>query len=191
MSGANEKTNPELVRTDQLLLAVTAAVLMLLPLMFTISNALDSFIYQFQAYTILQSIVAPTEARMIAAVLQYLFRIHTVISGSTIILLGQPSLKIYVSWICVGWQSLALYFASAIVGLSGPHTIKSKLLALVVGLEGTFLINLLRETSVILVNMYIGDIPAILYHTYGGTIIVTSWLAIFWYLSYATVLKRK
>jgi exosortase/archaeosortase family protein len=183
--------DPGLVRTDKLVLALAAAVLALLPLMFTISNSLDSFIYQYHAYTTLQNLVAPTEARMIATVLDYLLGVPTVISGSSLIVLGQPSLRIYVSWICVGWQSIAVYAASAVVGLSGPHTMKSKLLVLVVGLEGTFLLNLLRETSVVLVNLYIGDLAAILYHTYGGTIIVVTWLIIFWYLAYAFSLKHK
>lgn len=191
MSEVSEKLKPGLLRTHELLLAMAAVVFMLLPLMITISNALDSFIAQVQAYTLLQTFVAPMEARMLAVVLNYLFGIHTAISGSTLIMMGQPSLKVYVSWICVGWQSALLYAASALVGLRGPYTAKSKLLVLFGGIEGTFLINLFRETSVIMVNMYLGELAAILYHDYGGAIILISWLVVFWYLAYAFVLKHK
>jgi exosortase/archaeosortase family protein len=182
---------PDLLRTHELLLAVAATVFMLLPLMVTISDTLDSFVAQFPVYALLQAVVAPIEARMLAVVLHYLFQIPTAISGSTLIMMGQPSLKVYVSWICVGWQSLALYAVSAVVGLYGPYTIRSKLVVLFAGLEGTFLINLLRETSVILVNMYVGELAAILYHNYGGAIITITWLVLFWYLVYGHVLKHK
>jgi exosortase/archaeosortase family protein len=191
VSRISEKVKPDLIRTHELLLAIAAAALMLLPLMITISNALDSFIAQFQAYVLLQNLVAPMEARMLAVVLQHLFGIPTVISGSTLVMTGPTSLKVFVSWICVGWQSAALYAATLLVGLRGPYTTKSKLLVLFLGIEGTFMINLLRETSVILVNMYIGELAAILYHDYGGTIILITWLIVFWYLAYAFVLKHK
>lgn len=191
MSGTSEKLKPELLRTHELLLAIAAAALMLLPLMITVSDALNSFIAQFQGYVLLQNLVAPMEARMLAVVLRYVFGIPTSISGSTLIMMGQPSLKVYVSWICVGWQSALLYAVTVLVGLRGPYTTKSKLLVLFAGIEGTFLINLLRETSVILVNMYIGELAAILYHDYGGTIILITWLILFWYLAYALLLKHK
>lgn len=191
MSGISDKVKPELLRTHELLLAIAATALLLLPLVITVSDAVNSFISQFQGSTLLQNLVAPMEARMIAVVLQHLFGIPTVISGSTLIMMGQPSLKVYVSWICVGWQSAVLYAATVLVGLRGPYTTKSKLLVLFAGIEGTFLINLLRETSVILVNMYVGELAAILYHDYGGTIILITWLVLFWYLVYAFVLRHK
>ena len=191
MSEISDRLKPDLLRTHELLLAIAAVVFMLLPLMITISDSLDSFITQFQAYALIQTLIAPIEARMLAVVLQYLFGIPTAISGSTLIMMGQNSLKVYVSWICVGWQSMALYAVSVTVGLRGPYTVRSKLLVLFAGLEGTFLINLFRETSVILVNMYVGDLAAILYHNYGGAIITITWLVLFWYLAYAAVLKHK
>ena len=191
MSGISDKVKPELLKTHELLLAIAAAALMLLPFVISVSDAVNSFISQFQGSTLLQNLVAPMEARMIAVVLQHLFGIPTVISGSTLIMMGQPSLKVYVSWICVGWQSAVLYAATVLVGLRGPYTTKSKLLVLFAGIEGTFLINLLRETSVILVNMYVGELAAILYHDYGGTIILITWLVLFWYLVYAFVLRHK
>ena len=191
MSGISDKVKPELLKTHELLLAIAATALLLLPLVVTVSDAVNSFISQFQGSTLLQNLVAPMEARMIAVVLQHLFGIPTVISGSTLIMMGQPSLKVYVSWICVGWQSAVLYAATVLVGLRGPYTTKSKLLVLFAGIEGTFLINLLRETSVILVNMYVGELAAILYHDYGGTIILITWLVLFWYLVYAFVLRHK
>jgi exosortase/archaeosortase family protein len=182
---------PELLETHQFLLAISATVLMLLPFFMTISNALDSLIAQFQAYVFIQNLVAPIEARMLAAVMQYVFQIPTVISGSSIIILGQPTLKVYVSWICVGWQSTALLAVTMLFGLRGPYTNRSRLLTLLAGFEGTYLVNLLRETSVILVNLHFGELPAILYHDYGGTVITITWLVVFWYFAFAFILKRK
>ncbi len=182
---------PELLETHQFLLAISATVLMLLPFFMTISNALDSFIAQFQAYVLIQNLVAPIEARMLAAVLQYAFGIRTVISGPSIIILAQPTLKVYVSWLCVGWQSTALLAVTMLFGLRGPYTNRSRFLTLLAGFEGTYLVNLLRETSVILVNLHFGELPAILYHDYGGTVITITWLVVFWYFAFAFILKRK
>jgi len=191
MNDASESMKPDLLKTYQLLLVVAATVFMFLPLTVSFSDSMDSMIANTPVYALLQSLVAPLEARMLAVVLEYVFQIHAAVSGSSLIVTSQPSLKVYVSWICVGWQSLTLYAITALVGLNGPYTIKSRLLALFAGLEGTFLINVLRETSVILVNMYLGALAAILYHDYGGTVITITWLALFWYLAYAAVLRHK
>jgi exosortase/archaeosortase family protein len=191
MSDVPENLKPGLIRTHELLLAVAASVFMILPLMITISDTVNSFMLQFQAYAFLQNVAAPIEARMLAVVLQHLFGIPTVVSGSTLIMTGQTSFKVYISWICVGWQGAALFAVTALVGLRGPYTMKSKLLVLFGGLEGTYLINLVRETTVILVNMYIGDLAATVYHNYGGALLLIAWLIVFWYVAYTSLLKPK
>ncbi len=182
---------PELLRTHEVLIAMAATVLMILPFITIFSDALDSMMMQIEAYVFLQNIVAPIEGRMIAVILQYVFGIPSVMSGSTLSLIGQPSLKVYISWICLGWQSAALLAITFVAGLRGPYTTKSKILVLLAGIEGTFLINLLRITSVVLVDLYVGYLPATLYHDYGGTIIVINWLVVFWYLAFTYILKRK
>ena len=191
MTAVPDKLKPGLIRTHEIVLAVAASILMILPLMITISNAVNSFMVQFQLYALIQNVAAPIEARMLAVVLQHVFGIPTAVSGSTLVMRGQTSFRVYISWICVGWQGAALFVVTALVGLRGPYTLKSKLLVLFGGLEGTYLINLLRETTVILVNMYIGDLAATVYHNYGGVLLLMTWLILFWYAAYTSVLKAK
>lgn len=112
-------------------------------------------------------------------------------SGSSLVVIGHPSLKVYISWICVGWQSAALLAVTLIAGLRGPYTFRSKTLCLAAAVEGTFVIGLLRMASVILVDLYMGHLPAVIYHDYGGTIIIITWLVLFWYFAFAYILKRK
>lgn len=184
-------TKPELLETHQLLIAVAAMVLMLLPFLTTVTDMVDSFVMQFQWYALLQNLVAPIESRLIAALLQYGFGINTAVSGSTLIVMGQPSLKVYISWICIGWQSAALLAITLFAGLRGPYTLQSKTLCLLAAVEGTFIVNLLRITSVVLVDLYVGQLSAQIYHDYGGTAIVITWLVLFWYFAFAYILKRK
>jgi len=49
---------------------------------------------------------------------------------------------IRITWNCLGWQSFLLFFVSLLVGLKGPYTKISKLEAVIVGLLGTFLMNI-------------------------------------------------
>jgi len=182
---------PELLETHQLLIAVAAMVLMLLPFLTTLSDLIDSFVLQFQWYAFLQDIIAPMEGKLIAVILQYVFGMTAIVSGPSVIILGNPSLKVYISWICIGWQSAALLAVTLVAGLRGPYTLRSKTLCLIAAVEGTFVIGLLRMASVILVDMYVGHIPAIIYHDYGGTVIIITWLALFWYFAFTFILKHK
>jgi exosortase/archaeosortase family protein len=99
------------------------------------------------------------------------------------------SLKVYISWNCIGWQSLVLFAITLLTGLGGHYTRESKILCVVAGIEGTILLNLLRIASVILVAIYAGYLPAVLFHDYGGTLLVVLWLVLFWQLAFNRILK--
>lgn len=184
-------TKPELLETHQLLIAVAAMVLVLLPFLTTVSDLIDSYVTQFPSYVFLQDSVAPIEGKLVAVMLRYVFGITTYVSGPSLVVVGNPSLKVYISWICIGWQTVALLIVTLIAGLRGPYTLGSKMLCLVAAIEGTYVISLFRMVSVILVDMYVGQLPAVIYHDYGGTIIIITWLVLFWYFAFAYLLKHK
>lgn len=73
VTGRGPSDKPELLETHQLLIAVAAMVLMLLPFLTTVSDLIDSFVLQFQWYVFLQDLIAPTESKLIAVILQYMF----------------------------------------------------------------------------------------------------------------------
>jgi exosortase/archaeosortase family protein len=49
-----------------------------------------------------------------------------------------------------------------------------------IGIAGTMLLNLMRVAAVAAIAATIGQTPAVLFHDYGGTILVVTWLFAFW-----------
>jgi len=78
------------------------------------------------------------------------------------------------------------------VGLQGDrYTNTSKFKALIIGLLGTFLVNILRIVVVILVAYYMGQFTAAIVHEYGSLLVSIVWLFFFWWFVYSFVLEEK
>jgi exosortase/archaeosortase family protein len=126
---------------------------------------------------------------MIAVILGF-FGIEASVSETSLYLLkGAITLPIYISWNCVGWQSFILFAITLITGLQGSYTRRSKVETVILGFLGTFLVNLLRISIVCLVAYYVGQLPAVIFHDYGGTILILLWLFLFWYFAHGYVLE--
>ena len=163
-----------------MLIAVLCALLMLLPLVTTFDDLLTTWAMQLGANNPLQSIV-PVEARMVVGLLG-LAGIRAAASGSHLVVWdGAGAMQtLFISWNCIGWQSLVLLGVSLITGLRGHHPIEARLQVVVIGVAGTMLLNLLRVAAVAGVAATIGVTPAILFHDYGGTLLVIAYLFLFW-----------
>ncbi len=112
------------------------------------------------------------------------------VSTSTIYLdKGGFFLPVYISWNCVGWQSFILFAVTLATGIQGPFSKASKIEAVIIGFLGTFLVNLLRIASVAVVAFYFGQMPAVVYHDYGGTILILIWLFAYWWFSHGWLLE--
>ena len=162
------------------LLAIACALLMLLPLVTTFDDLLTTWALQLGANNPLQTIV-PIEARMVVGLLG-LAGIHAAASGSHLVVWdgGGAMHTLFISWNCIGWQSLVLLGVSLVTGLRGRHTIEARVQVIVIGLAGTMLLNLSRVAAVAAIAATIGVTPAILFHDYGGTLLVISYLFLFW-----------
>jgi len=162
------------------LLALACGLLMLLPLVTTFDDLLTTWAMQLGANNPLQSIV-PVEARMVVGLLG-LAGIRAAASGSHLVVWdGAGAMHtLFISWNCIGWQSLVLLGVSLITGLRGRHPIEARVQVVVIGVAGTMLLNLLRVTAVAGVAATIGVTPAILFHDYGGTLLVIAYLFLFW-----------
>ena len=162
------------------LLAILCALLMLLPLVTTFDDFLTTWALQFGANNPLQAIV-PVEARMVVGVLG-LAGIHAAASGSHLVVWDSAGAMhtLFISWNCIGWQSLVLLGVSFLTGLRGRHPIEARIQVIVIGIAGTMLLNLLRVAAVAGVAAKIGVTPAVLFHDYGGTILVVAFLFGFW-----------
>jgi exosortase/archaeosortase family protein len=96
---------------------------------------------------------------------------------------GAPQ-TLFISWNCVGWQSLILLAMSLMVGLRGPMTLATRLQVIALGVAGTVLVNIARITVVCALAALAGYVPAVLFHDYGGTLLLVAWLFIFWLTAY-------
>ena len=162
------------------LLAMLCALLMLLPLVTTFDDFLTTWALQFGANNPLQAIV-PVEARMVVGLLG-LVGIHAAASGSHLVVWDSAGAMhtLFISWNCIGWQSLVLLGVSLISGLRGRHPLEARLQVIVIGVAGTMLLNLLRVAVVAGIAATVGVTPAVLFHDYGGTILVIGFLFGFW-----------
>jgi exosortase/archaeosortase family protein len=170
------------IRRDNnlVLIAMACALLMVLPLVTTFNDLLTTFALGLGANNPLQAVV-PTESRMVVSLLG-LVGVHAAASGSHIVVWdGSGSMHtLFISWNCIGWQSLILFGVSLISGLRGGRGIESRVQVVVIGTAGTMLLNLARVALVALIAATIGVGPAVLFHDYGGTLMFVAFLFAFW-----------
>jgi exosortase/archaeosortase family protein len=162
------------------LIAISCALLMVLPLVTTFDDFLTSWAMQLGVNNPLQAIV-PVEARMVVSILG-LAGIRAAAAGSNIAVWdGAGTMhSLFISWNCIGWQSLVLLGVSFFSGLRGEHPFESRVQVIVIGIAGTVFINLIRVAAVAALEVTWGHVPALLFHDYGGTVIIVAWLFGFW-----------
>jgi len=162
------------------LLAIFCGLLMVLPLVTTFDEFLTSLALRLGANNPLQAIV-PVEARMVVGLLG-LAGVHAAASESHLVVWdGAGAMHtLFISWNCIGWQSLILLGVSFISGLRGGHSLEARVQIIVIGIAGTMLLNLLRVAAVAGIAATAGVTPAVLFHDYGGTILTIAFLFGFW-----------
>jgi exosortase/archaeosortase family protein len=167
-----------------MLLALTAVLLVVLPFVSTFDDVLTQVGMRLGIAAPLQVIV-PAEIRMTVVMLG-LFGIHAGAAGNQLVVWnshGTPQ-TLFISWNCVGWQSLILLGLSLAVGLRGQMTLATRLEVIAFGLAGTILVNVTRIALVCLLAALAGYLPAVLFHDYGGTLLLVAWLFTFWVMAY-------
>ncbi len=162
------------------LIASACALLMVLPLVTTFDDFLTGWALQLGASNPLQAIV-PAEARMVVGLLSAL-GIHSSAVGSDIVVWDRSGYMhvMLISWNCIGWQSLVLLGVSFFTGLRGRQPLEARAQVILIGVAGTMLLNLLRVATVAALAATWGQTPALLFHDYGGTLLVIGWLFAFW-----------
>jgi exosortase/archaeosortase family protein len=162
------------------LIALTCAMLMLLPLVTTFNDFLTSWAMSLGANNPLQTVV-PVEARMVVGLLG-LVGVHAAASGSYLVVWdGAGAMHtLFISWNCIGWQSLVLVGVSFLSGLRGSHPLEARVQVVLIGIAGTMLLNLMRVAAVAAIAATIGVGPAVFFHDDGGTLLVIGFLFAFW-----------
>ena len=173
----------------RLILIMATILVMLLPFVTTFNEFLTRIVETAGLDRFITDWVVPAEVRLVAVILG-LIGSPSQVSTTTIYLdKGGFFLPVYISWNCVGWQSFILFAVTLVTGIQGPFSRASKFEAMVVGFLGTFLMNLLRVASVAVVAYFFGTLPAVLYHDYGGTLIILLWLFAYWWFCHGWLLE--
>jgi exosortase/archaeosortase family protein len=177
-------TQPRTTPVFAMLLAVAAVMLAILPFVSTFDDLLTAIGMRLGIAAPLQWIV-PAEVR-VTVVLLGLVGIHAGAAGNQLVVWnssGAPQ-TLFISWNCVGWQSLILLGLTLMVGLRGPMTLSTRAQVILLGVLGTVLVNIARITVVCLLAALAGYLPAVLFHDYGGTLLLVAWLFSFWLIAY-------
>ena len=66
----------------------------------------------------------------------------------------------------------------------------SRVEVIVVGILGTVLVNVVRIATVCLLAAAAGYLPAVLFHDYGGTLLLVGWLFSFWFIAFRWLLPN-
>lgn len=162
------------------LVAATCAMLLVLPFVTTFDDFLTSTTRQFGLINPILSLATP-EARAVVAILG-LVGVHAQAAGPELYIWDGSGQRqaLLISTTCIGWQSLILLGLSFLVGLRGRFDNEARAQAIVIGVLGTILVNLVRMTLVALVAVKFGFWPAVLFHDYGGTMLIVVWLFSYW-----------
>ena len=172
----------------RVIIVAAAVAFVVLPFVTSFNELLTKIVESLRLVAVIQGVVAPFVVRVVSVVLQAL-GMPTSIDGSFLYLEGGwMPLGIYINWNCVGWQSFILLMFTLVTGLQGPYKRSSKLLAILIGLEGTFLINVVRIVVPAILAYYMGYIPAIVFHDYMGTVLTLLWMGIFWSYAFENIL---
>jgi exosortase/archaeosortase family protein len=167
---------------------------MFLPFVTTFNEILTKIVEKAGWYTPIRDFIVPYLVRMVSIVLN-LFGVITDQSRHTITVRPDAMTVggsiVYVSWNCIGWQSFLLFVLTLFTGLQGNFHLRSKLYTVVFGLLGTFWINILRISLIVLIAHWWGRLPAIIFHDYGSTIVIVVWLFVFWWFSYTYLLEKR
>ena len=166
-------------------------LLMILPFVITFNEFLTTLVMKIPLYRAIQELLVPHLVRMVGVILSFL-GIGVGVSGDTIYLAaGAKNVAAYISWNCVGWQSMLLLGLTLLTGLQGEHSFTSRLKTIILGFLGTFLVNVLRITIVAVFAFYFGRLPATIFHDYFSTLLIIVWFFFFWWFSYSFVLEGK
>lgn len=180
-------------RVFKKILAVTAVVLAVLPVLVTFSAILTEIFNRMQWYRWIQETVVPFEARLVAVLIRIVGITGMVTPGQQFAMIlerpGGDFLPVALEWNCLGWQSLVLLGLTLTTGLQGPYKLFSKLEVILFGVLGTFLSNIFRMALITALAYYWNRVAAMIIHDYFAMFVTLLWMVFFWWFSYAYILE--
>ena len=186
----NIKSTPKRQAVINLFIALTI-LLLVLTLYNTISDVFTRIVINFDWYQPIKDYIVPIQVRMVAVILMP-FGLAPSIMGEYLAIGKENPYLIEIAWNCIGWQSMLFFFITGWIVLQGnDYTLTSKIKTWLGGFLGTFLLNLLRISVIVLLAYFFGQDVASFFHDYGSTLVVIAWLIFFWWFSYQFFLDEK
>lgn len=174
---------------------ITVVILTVLPALVMFSSILTEIFNHIGWYLWIQKTIVPFEARLVAVIVRLVGIKALIVSNQEYSLVlesaGKGYIPVSLEWNCLGWQSMILLLITFITGLRGKYTVQSKLAVILLGVLGTFLINLFRMAFIVSLSFYINDIAALIIHDYFAALVALVWMLFFWWFSYSFVLEEK
>ena len=175
-------------KTFKFLLLIFAITLGVLPFATSFNEVLTRLVETSDLYKPIQAVLVPYVSKLIVGVLGRLPGLEIATYPFGVVVNG---VDVRITWNCLGWQSFLLFFASLMIGLRGQYSNLSKLQAVLLGIAGTFLLNIFRIVfTAALVGWWRG-LFVILFHNYFSAFLTIVWLIFFWWFSYSFVLESK
>lgn len=187
---------PEIAMADVtrplgILAAVGSIALLIMPVFSTFGELLTNLAIASGVDGALGRWVAPAEAQLVHGFLALLGYGSAASGPHLSITDGVRDVTLYISWNCVGWQTLIFLAVTLPTGLQGDHTTRSKLEAAALGIFGIALLNVLRIAVVGVVALHFGQLPAVIVHDYGSVIATVIFLMAFWAIAYSAILEPR
>lgn len=187
---------PELAMEDVtrplgILAAVGSIALLIMPIFSTFGELLTNLAIVSGVDAALGQWVAPAEASLVHGLLA-LLGYGSAARGSVLSITdGVRDVSLYISWNCVGWQTLIFLALTLPTGLHGQHTLRSKLEVAALGVFGIAVLNVLRIAVVGLVALNFGQLPAVIVHDYGSVVATVVFLMAFWAIAHNAILEPR
>jgi len=174
------------------ILIILVFVLIILPFWTSLQDLLTRLVMRIELYKSLQNVIVPYELRVIGTILTLVgFPIRVGRAYIEWTKAGGGNEVIYLAWNCVGWQTLVLFVVTLVTGLSGRHSLVSKIEALLIGILGTYIVNMFRLALVVTAYFWVGRPLGIVFHDYFSNLLTLVWLFFFWWFAYRYVLEER
>lgn len=151
--------------------------------LFLIVAATSSSIVSNIAEPHLSPYLTPSLQKIIETILRTLQIKFTTHSRVIVLQTWKGPLPLAFVWGCVGFYSTLVFSIILVVLLSeNPSNIKTKLTWATIGLTGTLIINIIRITTIFIVDYHYGADVGGKIHYFIGYALFTAWLATFLYM---------
>ncbi|MDP2632238.1 MAG: exosortase/archaeosortase family protein [Candidatus Curtissbacteria bacterium] len=164
-------------------------IFLFLPLFLTLDNLFAKIAEQTFFFRVIENVLVPYEEVLVGTLLKLAG--VPILEGTVEVIKNGQSLKTYISWNCIGWQSFVILGISLWGGFSKKYTRFSKIEVLLIGFLGTFIFNVIRIALILAILYYFGGVATDLTHKYGAVLLSMFWLAFFWWFSYKYVLEER